>query len=244
MMPIDNGIGWGKATSIKYRHLIEFYEKWTQIAKGVKRRNDWIEGPIHYFDLHAGNGKGNVGFGSPNIFLHYALQRQLEFEAYLFEIDKKNSDDLKANLGDLWDERTEIIWGDHEHTFWPVVNRMYYRKKNVLGLAFYDPTGTAINFDFIKQICLMFRTVDILIYMSATNHKRFLNASHVKKVCYPLDECILSLPKKHWLIRDSYDRHRWIYLFGCNWPKYPPLENIGFFALHSVEGQKILEGVL
>lgn len=238
MSPVVNGIGIGPASEMKYAHLRQFLGTWIRIAKGTKKKRDWWAGPVRYFDLHGGDGNG-----SPKCFLKLAQKHNLPYESYIFEINPDNYVHIENNLNDLFDERTEIIPGNHEHTLWPLISGWHENFKNILGLAFYDPSGTAINFNFLHNFAFKFTRVDILIYMSATNHKRFLHHPRVKKVCDPLDVCINKIPKRHWLIRDAgkFDRHQFIYLFGTQWTNFPELKKIGFVDLNSDEGQQILQ---
>lgn len=241
-------IGRGNQTQLKQQHRKEFYRTWGRIAHFVRKKpqNNWISGPTRLMDLTAGDGAA-----SSKMMLKMAY-RWLDpnFEVYLFEQTKKHCKQIPENLKHLLDERTEVIPGDHKDTIPQLVKSWYEKKSTILGLVDHDSNGILHmkDYDFLKWFAKIFRTIDILIYTQIGSHNRVVGYNKKQKACFAGGLCesiefyMLKIPKKHWLIRESYGSNKYVFFFGCNWPGFPELQHIEFYALDSEKGQEILHG--
>ena len=208
--------------------------------------------PDRSIDLNAGTGISEAyGEGSPIIFLQQAESKKVDSLCYF--VDNKDSvlEELKQNASGF-SCQAHYLSCDNKLALENISESLYshsqHNKKALYGLLYSDENGTVPPFDQLSEVFKgkkYLETIDILIYFSATNVKRCLK-SDTADVYKRLTDYIRNVPKKHWQIRESEDKHQWSFLFGTNWDKngqmgYPKITKYNFHDISSSRGREILE---
>jgi three-Cys-motif partner protein len=255
-MPISSsGQGFSKNTSAKQEQFRYFIDIHLGICKGIFERNrhkSWLSHDYHYIDLNAGTGISEVyGEGSPIIFLQQAESRKVDSLCYFVDIKDSVLEELKKNTSNF-SCQADYFSCDNKLALENISESLYAHsqnnKKALYGLLYSDENGTVPPFDQLSKAFKdrkYLETIDILIYFSATNVKRCLK-SDTSDAYKRLTDYIRNVPKKHWQIRESEDKHQWSFLFGTNWDKdgqmgYPKITKYNFHDISSIRGREILE---
>jgi three-Cys-motif partner protein len=253
-MPItSSGQGFSKNTSAKQEQFRYFMNIHLGICKVIFEKNkdkSWLSHQYHYIDLNAGTGiNEEYGEGSPIIFLQNALSQKVETRCYFVDVKEQILNELKQNIVDF-PCQAEFFALDNRLVLNSISESLHSHSRNnkkLYGLLYSDENGTVPPFDELAQVFKnkQLESIDILIYFSATNVKRCLK-SDTSDVYKRLTEYIRNVPKKHWQIRQSEDKHQWSFLFGTNWDKngqmgYPKVTKYNFHDISSSRGKEILE---
>jgi three-Cys-motif partner protein len=253
-MPItSSGQGFSKNTSSKQEQFRYFMNIHLGICKGIfdrNRNNFWLSHKYHYIDLNAGTGiNEKYGEGSPIIFLQEAQSQKIDTCCYFVDLKESILDELKQNVV-AFSCQAEYFPYDNRLALDNIAKNIHSHSRNnrkLYGILYSDENGTVPPFDELAEVFKNkhLETMDILIYFSATNVKRCLK-SDTSDIYKRLTEYIRNVPKKHWQIRQSEDKHQWSFLFGTNWDKngqmgYPKITKYNFHDISSSKGQEILE---
>lgn len=249
-MPKIKGVGNGKHSGTKREHFGTILKVHTGICGRLLTRG-FVHPEYIYIDLNAGTGMQGEEEGSALSFLNIVPS---PYQAYFIEKDEKRFHELEENIT-RWNKRrySESVitaLGDNRE-YIPLIakhiERQYqedWDRHRLHGLVFSDDNGTAIPFEelanFFAVPCM--RTIDVLIYVSATNWKRAKGA-YTEKNMQRLSDNIKSIGKTSWQVRQPQGASQWCFLFGCNWNGYPQLKKQGFHDISSREGQAILQKI-
>jgi three-Cys-motif partner protein len=243
-----NGLGASEYTRYKQEHLNHILRTHVKICSKIISRSNWAQEAYHYFDLNAGPGTyvhdGELIKGSPLVFLEEQKAFDIKCHAVFFEIDDSNRTNLVQNVAKYTGKPglSLAFHGNHEK-FLPCYfpSPVQKRVRKVYGLVYSDPTGSSPPFELLQRMFSRkcYSTLDVLLYFSATNHKRQLMAPACP-LSNRLDAVLRSIQKKYWIVREPYGRHQWTFLIGTNWTDFPVFEGLGFHRLDSPEGKRIL----
>jgi three-Cys-motif partner protein len=245
-----------KHTRDKQCHFETIIRTHLRAGYGAIKKNLWAHRFYFYADLYAGPGiyrdkaTGAIRHGSPLIFAMEAQKHNVPFDAYLF--DEKYSDELRMNMIDwqnsllFWDKcYIECIPGDNAEQFPELLATLHGSVaghdvgKPRFGLIYVDPPGSIPCFDALKQLAAdrRFQRTDILIYLHATNIKRFRRVASVRFTEY-LEDALKSIGKQYIHIRQPHGH--WTFALLTNWEGMPEFTNIGFHRLDTPEGRSIM----
>lgn len=238
-MPINNGVGYSEYTPKKqelFRKMIRMNIcAWKSIMQKQHRHQTYT-----YFDINAGPGVTNeYGYGSPFIFLDEAIGAGLQYCAHFIEIDSQNAFDLRLNLANNFQEDAYYnVWnGDNGQI---INNNWIDNQKNrntVPGLLYCDPSGSPPPFDVLIKFSLIWRSIDILINLSAANIKRDRKRNNRE---FDLIYNLNLFDKKNILIREPYGCHQWSFIYLTNGPSFE-WKKQKFHLISSEIGTKTLE---
>lgn len=248
-MPVTDGIGHGAITARKYEYLRRIFDMHLAVTRAVLTKwRDKVESPIYrYIDLTAGTGRvpDTRDPGSALVFLDAVETQPGEKLAYrmdLVEQKKANFDTLVRNVDvarDTYPQRGGQVLC-HRGAYQQVISRLLDEgSPKEYGLAFVDPSGTAPDLAALTEISARRSTLEILIYVSASNLKRGQPTTGIQ-----IGDYIGGIKKKHWLVRkpDVDDKHQWTFLLGTNgggvFKSYP---GIRLYDVSSRAGGEILE---
>ena len=231
-MPKNNG-GHSDYTATKQEHFKTIVQTHLRIATSIIKKG-YASPAYYYFDINAGSGKINGKDGSPIIFLKLSEKYNIDFDIVFIEKNKKTFEKLKRNTWP-WSSFT-IENGDNR-----IVLPKYYSDSRKLryGLLYADPNGIP-SFDVIAEISKVpcYSKLDILINCPCNAIKKTRKCS----VCYAketLEEYLIKIDKRFWLIREPYSKWQWTFLIGTNWDSFPIFKKIGFHNLESKTGREI-----
>lgn len=234
-MPIENNIGFSECTGTKQEHFGKLVAMHTTLVSGR-----WPDEKYVYVDLNAGSGSYNGVNGSPLIFLDAASKcKRGYFEAHLIEKDKSNAEKLQELIQPyITDNIKAHVYNQDNKDFLKTAKQKNIKAK--FGLIYTDPNNTDIPVDVLAKICTstQFKSVEILVYVSATSLKRVRTSSLVKKQPY-LKDIITPINKKYWQARTPQGRHQWTFLLGTNWQGFPVLQNQGFVKMNTYMGNRL-----
>lgn len=248
-MPKSGDYGYSEETAAKNADLRGLLMMHTQICKNrVSQRC-----PYQYMDLNAGPGIytpraaqadlwGNAEqpapaeiHGSPLIFLDCAQTRRIPYRAVLFEKDNRHRASLTAALSA---HPSVTIEGDHDDAPRHMCNCPRCGRL-AQGIIYSDESGHIPPFQLLATLASQphYKQVDLLIYYSATAHKRARGLFGGDR----LTQCLKPIPKKEWLVREPRGRHQWTFLLGTNWEDFPAWGKRGFYRIGSERGQRVLK---
>lgn len=248
-MPIISGVGVSEATKYKQEHFRTIVKTHLQATcYGIlpnAMRHRWSEPRYYYFDLNSGPGVVDGEDGSPLIFLDEASNYpQMKFKCVLIENNTDNFMQLKENIdARFYPKNIEIImcYGDNKEELqrFNYVNNTINRQ--CFGLLYSDPNGTFPDIDLLSDITNnpRFAKLDIVMNLAATSIKRLSKCGKVKET-RDLKECLSSLNKSHFIIREPYLKHQWTMIIATNWNSFPKFKKQGFHELNSEIGQSLL----
>ena len=255
-MPKYNGVtGHSEATKFKHMCFKEVVCTHFKICQFIISKNSaWCDSTYYYYDLNAGPGIIDGHKGSPLIFLEeiaLPLNNGQTVKSYFFEYDKDNCIALSNEIQNLDLPRNIyspiVIHGDNKVRFEEVLTDKNYNK---FGMAFSDPNGLDLrygmkgvtNFDLLRAISITpgWKYVDFLINCNTQAIKRVRPCS-VTHEDRNLEEFIMGIDKKYWIIRVPEGHWNFSMLIGTNWDRYPTDPTLGFVRLDSKEGQEIFK---
>lgn len=225
-------VGRSEYTRLKQNDLKYFLEVHLNITKSILAKNKWSNQKMFYADIFAGDGGEENISGSPVIFENVNYEYDIPCDPIFIEENPVTVHRLQQKID-------SPVINDRNENVLPNI----YPLKNQYGLLYVDPNGDP-PFDLLNQFYQKPNTkyIDLLIYFSGTTIKRALKAPAAKREIN-LKSNILSMPKKHWLIRSFVGKHQWSFLLGINWPDFPKLKKIHFHKIDSKEGQNILNHI-
>jgi three-Cys-motif partner protein len=243
-MPLRKGVGYGEYTEEKQKHFAGLVNLHVRATKGILGRRK-ADKHYHYIDLNAGpgrykDGNGRMYTGSPLLFLDKAMGLSVPFKAFLVEIEKTNCEDLNdwttayRAYGDI-----SIIHGDNEDVAPELLNGSSDIPR--YGMVYSDPTGSAPPFDMLADLSKLpaYQRIDFVIYLAATNYKRFRRAEHCP-VSEFLIEKLRKIGKTTWIVREPTGAHQFTFLIGTNWRRFPDWKKQGFYNVNTPEGEALL----
>lgn len=241
---IENNVGHSSTTPIKQDHFRNILRTHMNIGVALAKKHYWCGNTYWYFDLNAGPGYDlQMNPGSPVIFLEEAINRSngqfkgvfieehQDIYTELFMVEKTFA--LPENV------KMYLHNDDHDHAM-----KEYFKikiKRSLPGLVYADGNGIP-NFDLLAKISRqsLFKMMDILINCPAAAIKRSRNCGKTKE-CRTLQEMLSAIKKKHWIIREPYNKFQWTMLIGSNWNQFPSFKKQGFYPIDSLEGKEIFE---
>jgi len=239
-MPILNNVGISTNTPTKQQDFRSVLSLHLKITQAVLNKHQWTDDTYYYFDLTAGPGKYTDGktciVGSPLIFLN--LTYKMKRHALMVEKNFENYLSLSS-----YAKTADCRYGDSRLILPNWLQTESHKQDDGVkyGLCYVDPTGDPPPFEMLADASHhnQFTRIDILMYLSATNIKRWrMNP----KLSYntSLIDALCNIDKKHWIIREPKSQHQWTFLLGTNWNAFPPYKNRGFHRVRSKQGQEIL----
>jgi len=243
-------LGCSDYTSYKQLHLGVILKTHLRICQAIlTRKPEWSRREYHYFDLNAGPGlylyQDEFIKGSPLLFCEAWRTIAIPCQAHFFEINDSLRTELIWHLRNFMDHHPEMAFsflGDHRKflpCYFDEADAQKPRKK--FGLVYSDPTGQLPPFNLLARMFKgkSYSTLDVLIYLSATNIKRQLFA-YGCKLNQRLEDLLQAIPKKYWIVREPCGRHQWTFLLGTNWTNFPIFETLGFHRIDSAIGKSII----
>ncbi len=211
--------------------------------------------PYQYLDLNAGPGIFDVppeqpmlweasepGMrvqikGSPVIFTETVKAAGIPYRAILFEKDPAYRAALQACLNG---QANITIAGDHDTApdYLCTCSRCH---RHAQGLIYSDESGHIPPFGLFAQLTdpIRCRRLDLLIYYSATLHKRARRLFRTDR----LTDYLACIPKRYWLVREPRAQEQWTFLIGTNWSGFPTWERQGFHRTDQPRGAEILRTI-
>lgn len=242
-MPIEHHMGVSVNTKTKQEHLKHIINTHISICEHIINKNSWASRRYLWIDMNAGKGAWDPRpddpqqepiNGSPLVFLNAMMKRPTPFVAFFIDNHKANCDTLRQ-FTDLFGNSTSVRNGDNKHELIEISNEL---RRNHYGMVYSDENAM-VPFDTLakfseKPQC---QRVDILVHMPATTLKRVRSA-------YPdrhkqLQDEILGIKKKYWIVREPVSRHQWTFLIGTNWEAFPQFRRHGFHRLNSKDGREV-----
>ncbi len=225
-------VGRSEHTRLKQKNLKYFLEVYFCITKAILAKNKWANQKMFYADIFAGDGGEENISGSPVIFENVNYDYKIPCSPIFIEENPVTVHRLESKIV------SPVINNKNENIL-PYISPL----KNQYGLLYVDPNGDP-PFNLLSRFYQKRNTnkIDLLIYFSGTTIKRCLKAPSTKRNVN-LKNNILSLPKKHWLIRSFVGKHQWSFLLGTNWIDFPKLKKIDFYKIDSKYGQNILNNI-
>lgn len=228
-MSVYEDPGKSEETAIKHDQLRKLLDMHIQMCKR-SMCNYW------YFDMNAGDGSG-----SPHI-AHTALHaaHYPAWSIVLAEHNPATAERLTGYAARFFLPGHATVRNESNvsvaHVYAPRL-----RFDTDCGIVFHDPNGVQdLQLDALRPFA---RTrLDVLIYYSATAHKRAAKSCYADKIGYTMIEDILrSGIKTHWLVRAPRTRWQWTFIIGTNWSRFPSWKKAKFYALESPEGRAAIE---
>jgi hypothetical protein len=242
-MPIINGMGCSQYTKEKqdnFRYILQGHLRIVKAALGKVATLRWACSRYHYYDITAGSGFLNGYPGSPLIFLEEAQRLGLSFEARFVEINEESAVALQKAIGDRVDAR--VYNGDNGMVInaWSIDLPM--QQKKPIGLFYGDANGGISHIQAMQHVADVdaWKYMDILLYVGATYVKRFRRVGCIN-FDKRLDECLSSLNKKKWLVREPHGAHQWTFVLGTNYQGIGQFKKIGLHSMDSPQGQEIMD---
>lgn len=111
------------------------------------------------------------------------------------------------------------------------------------GMMYVDPPMTKDSFLLVEELIVKTAKVtpriDLFLYISANNIKRFRGNSSIKFSAY-LQDLINKVDKKFWVIKQNVGSAQYTFLVGTNYKKWAEWGKEDFYSVNSFEGQKIM----
>jgi hypothetical protein len=221
-MPVIDGRGYSENTREKeedFRYIVH-----TVAGKvfGINRNVPFI-----YFDLYAGSGYNSEVncMGSPVVSIAELERYNLNYTAYLIDIEEKNT----LSLENIFLNNPRVkIYNQDSREFIKDFND--WQHVSPFGIVIVDPTKLPdFNslIDFVKRDEMT--RIDLCIRLNTTNYKRPVGACGWPNLKSILDR----LNKIHvWIKRPSNDAFRWTTIFGTN-TKIELARRRGYFKIDS-----------
>jgi len=262
-MPQDGSANYGDFTLEKLDILDRVIDAHTHMSKGAIRnpKNSWIHPVYQYFDMTSGPGViemengGLVKPGSPIIFLQKAYTAGLCFHARFIEKDYETARRLDRNIcvqrmasGKTEDSSVCQIVCEDFLTALPRLTILAHHalqpQEKYIGLIYCDTNGTVPPFALIRNAVRQrtFYSVDVLLYLSATNLKR-VRRSVTDRAVADLQTELALLGKRKLFVRKPRGAHQWIFVLATNWENCPEFTTMGFRDVQTEEGQRVLSEV-
>ncbi len=234
---VVNGVGYSPHSQQKQADFKGILAQHAYISKGVLVNPRSGADSYTYLDLNAGPGyvpEYNIP-GSPIVALEILSDILGHSANYHFcEHHASNMDKLcaKLNTDSRWMKSIHAYPGDNNRTVDPILKPL--GKKHV-GLAYHDPTDTS-DWALLRRLAQHPNAykMDILIYVSGTNHKR---------AGVNIKEEISTITKRRWIIRELYEKHHYTFLLGSNWVDYPAWHAHHFYPTTTERGRMLLDKV-
>lgn len=235
--------GFSDATPLKWQRLDRFLREIHLVAsKSILERQDamgrgrWLCDTYAIVDLYAGPGDyGHDVVGSPLIAMKAAADSGINFHAWLVEpVHHEMLATAVASHG-LADRCTIIAT-----TFEKAMDRL---KKEIhrctLGFAFVDPNGYPAWRE-LRTFADNFRSIDLMINVNATAHKRCLKCPAHKETMRP-SERLHSVGKKSMCLWRPADWDNWQFCLAylTNGPTFEARKQ-GFHLSHTRSGLSVI----
>ena len=262
-------VGRSKNTTVKYRHLTEFFFFHFCFTQGAitKQTFNWAD-YYSYYDLNAGDGyHPTYGEGSPIIAVRSARKVFTEWNPHFIEKNAECCQRLKDNFVRFgFPHYCEQVINSNYASFLESVNN----NSTELGLLFADPNGIKdLHEQEISQFVARSPYMDVMLHLNSTTIQRVIHAGiqsspkTLKSVMQTIGEAKIKAshsPRRYgnwediWYIREPYwgGGGYWTLLFCCltskfHIQKYQPrfpakngrVEIGGFNSLSSKRGQEI-----
>ena len=255
-MPKRNGVGLSRYTKIKQEQFLEIMQLHVAIVRQIwRKKHRWLDNSRYFYaDLTAGPGIYNIGKelvdGSPIVFLkefddlpikaRFCEEEALNAEILLGQIHR-----IEHAVSKLGRDEVSVYGGSYQDFILDTVALQFcYREisKPLLGMVYIDPSGDLPDFEYLGELFEFddFRSIDLLLHLSATNIKRMRNSASCE-FGMSLRDCLSMIGKKHWLVREPHKAHQWTFIVGSNWVKFPDFRRIGLHSVKSERGIEILE---
>lgn len=234
-MPVTKGQGQSDITNIKEADFHIFLsEWWLTLAKNALRRWQKYNNRLVYIDTNAGSGfNENCNCpGSPIIFCRAAKNADINYHAFLIEIDQ----DYALQLEDRVDQfNARVIQGDNRQITLDILSQL---PPNTLGLIYIDPNGIP-DWDLITKICKHqnAKTMDVLIRYNTNAVWRNL---HNGKLALPDALEQVRSYKKNWFGKqvEPSDKWYWSFLLGINYP-FKDWQKRGWLSFQTEAGKAL-----
>lgn len=219
---------------LSFRLLLQLH---MDIVNTIRHKNAWAaRHPYKYFDLHGGYGIDGEGeLGSPAIFHNVATDKQMPYDAHIFEADKEAFASLSVVTG-KFPASFHVHYEDHHKLIARLDGRLY---KWQFGIAYCDPSNAEIPVDVLQAIVESYPRLEIVINLAAASYKR--------TNCHPdwtrLNEVLQSI-KQTWIVRKPLDKFQWTILVGTDWKGFPDWQSRGFAKVDSEVGQAWYEKIV
>lgn len=245
-MPVnENGIGHGPQTAKKHETFRKLLDLHAEIYKNIynlhfRNSSRWRPSPTyHYFDINAGDGDGSPSIAQD--ILSKKFKSDIDYDCTFYEYNETNAQKLEERFG--CDPKCSVKAVSHDE-----LTQLQYPLKGDYGLVYHDPNGVKdsgdnkqLNLELLKRLSgdKRFARVDILIYVSATNWKRWVTymGTHRNLV----DEILGNARKEYGLVHELETAHQWTFLYLTNWDKIRDWQNERFYRLDSSEGRAIID---
>jgi hypothetical protein len=206
----------------------------TKAIFGKAERNGWRHHPRYLFaDLNAGPGRyeSSALVGNPVRFVEEAERRQVPYAAWFFEKDPATWERLIDSFrGDSPRFGTGALFrGDHNERASELGNEWTQIRDPAYGMIYADPNNGLLPIKSIQTLLAGPRVcrIDVLVSLSATNHKRVRGGHGMA----PLAEQLKSIGKRHIWFREPQGKHGWTFALMSNWSglaaEFPSLRLIG-----------------
>lgn len=253
-MPVNStGQGHSGYTLIKqeaFRYFMEVHAK--IICRIFAQKKPYVDRCYYYIDTNAGKGYNDDGSPGSIMIAVDTLGDTLSRNQYDFLITAIEKNATAAQMLRYALEQTCEDWSVIARD-----NAMALTSDLIpdepddtrYGLVYCDPNDMkGLPFDalttFFQASQPQTQKMDLLINLSATTLKRVQGAHYT---WYTIPDIIGKVNKNYWYIREGYDRAQWTFLFGTNWPDWPPLrlktsrQKLGLYPIDSSEGRSLLE---
>jgi hypothetical protein len=172
------------------------------------------------------------------IFLEEVRRARMEYRAILFEEEERWATRLQERVS--FNDSCTVVNGRYQDSLMEHVNPNGGLSK--FGAIYLDPSGNLPDLAPLAAVAEIpeWRTVDVLLYLSATTMKRVCGAfsrMHTKRFA----DYLSMVKKRYWHVREPSGQHQWTFAFGTNWEKYPEMRKIGFHRADSTEGAEIID---